>query len=237
LEEFRFRECESFARLEKILRARNINGILIPPHGKLWPSDWQSFQWDDFCVVRFGHSVAQPRVHLVTSDQLTDGMIAFENIWNKGYRRIAYVTTRDTTIQGTRFSAGFLLGQLKVGAKSRLYPLLLSDKRNLNEDPKLFGSWLKKNRPDAIFTDCPDVRKWLADCGYRIPQNVSLASTSVLDGGASAGIDQNSREIGRAAVQLLISLINHNERGIPEICREVLIEGRWVDGDTMPVKK
>jgi DNA-binding LacI/PurR family transcriptional regulator len=236
LEEFRLQECESFARLGKILRARNINGILIPPHGTLWPSNWHEFRWNDFCIVRFGHSVAHPRAHLVTSDQLTDGMIAFESIWNRGYRRIAYVTTRDTTIKGTRFSAGFLLGQLQVGAKSRLYPLLMSDKKNLKEDQKQLTSWLQKTKPDAIFTDCPSLRRVLASCGYQVPKDIGLAATSVLDGGAGAGIDQNSKEIGKAAVQLLISLINHNERGIPDVCRELLIEGRWVDGNTLPPK-
>lgn len=237
LEEFRLQEFQSFARLEKVLRARNINGILIPPHGTLWPSNWREFRWDDFCVVRFGHSVAHPRAHLVTSDQLTDGMIAFENIWNKGYRRIAYVTTRDTTIQGTRFSAGFLQGQLKMGAKSRLHPLLMSDQKSLEEDRQKLAPWLQKTKPDAIFTDCPNLRKLLASCGYQVPKDVGLATTSILDGSASAGIDQNSREIGKAAVQMLISLINHNERGIPDICRELLIEGRWVDGDTLPPKQ
>ena len=59
---------------------------------------------------------------------------------------------------------------------------------------------------------------------------------SVLDGGADAGIDQNSSEIGKAAVQMLISLIKHNERGIPEVCRELLIEGNWVNGSTLPPK-
>ncbi|HTL72001.1 MAG TPA: LacI family DNA-binding transcriptional regulator [bacterium] len=237
LEEFRLQEYESFARLEQVLRARNINGILIPPHGTLWPANWPEFRWNDFCIVRFGHSVAHPRAHLVTSDQLTDGMIAFENIWHKGYRRIAYVTTRDTTSRGTRFSAGFLLAQLKAGARARLYPLLMSDKKHLKEDQKQLTVWLRKIKPDAIFTDCLGLHRVLVSCGYQVPKDIGLAVASVLDGGATAGIDQNSKEIGKAAIQLLISLINHNERGIPDVCRELLIEGRWVDGNTLPGKK
>jgi DNA-binding LacI/PurR family transcriptional regulator len=58
----------------------------------------------------------------------------------------------------------------------------------------------------------------------------------VLDGNADAGIYQNSDEIGKTAVQLLISLIHLNERGIPAIPREVLIKGRWVDGSTLPAR-
>lgn len=236
LEEFSLKECESFARLEKILRARNIRGILIPPHGAL-DLKWGEFRWDDFCIVRFGHSVPKPRAHLVTSDQLTDGMIAFENIWSKGYRRIAYVTTRDTAVKGARFSAGFLQGQLKVRARAQLRPLLLSDEKNPAEDREQLATWLRKARPDAILTDIQYLHGLLTKCGYHVPEDIGLAVTSVLDGNAKAGIDQNSRESGKAAVQLLISLINHNERGVPGICRELLIEGRWVDGDTLPLRK
>jgi LacI family transcriptional regulator len=236
LEEFCLTECKTAARLEEILRARNLRGLLIPPHGAL-DINWGDFHWADFCIVRFGHSVSNPRAHLVTSDQLTDGLLAFENIWNKGYRRIAYVTTWDTVIKGARFSAGFLQGQLKVGAKSQLPPLIFNDEKNPQKDQAQLAAWLRKARPDAIFTDISNLHTLLTRCGCRVPKDIGLAVTSVLDGNASAGIDQNSKEIGKAAIQLLISLINHNERGIPEICRELLIEGRWTDGDTLPPKK
>ncbi len=236
LEEFSLKDCETITRLEKIIRARNIQGILIPPHGAI-ETNWGDFGWSDFCIVRFGHSVSNPRAHLVTSDQLTDGIIAFENIWNKGYRRIAYVTTRDTATKGARFSAGFLQGQLKVQAKSNLKPLLFSDEKNLQKDQQQLRVWLGKAKPDAILTDIPNLHHLLTKCGCRVPKDVGLAATSVLDGNASAGIDQNSKEIGKAAIQLLISLINHSERGVPEICRELLIEGRWLDGDTLPTKQ
>jgi LacI family transcriptional regulator len=235
LEEFRTGECKSPARLEAILRARNITGILLPPRGGI-AVDWSGFNWEHFCLVRFGHSHGFPRVHLVTSDQLTDGMIAYENIWKKGYRRIAYATTRDTAIKGTRFSAGFFQGQLNSGTKSKLQPLLFDDEKNAEKDRRQLAAWLKSTRPDAILTDLPNLQTLLAKCGCRVPQDIGLAVTSVLDGEASAGIDQNSWEIGKAAIQLLISLINHNERGIPEVCRELLIEGRWADGDTLPAK-
>ena len=69
-----------------------------------------------------------------------------------------------------------------------------------------------------------------------MPEDIGLAAFSVLDGNADAGIYQNSEEIGRAAVQLLISLIHHNEHGVPEVCREVLAEGQWQDGSTLPPK-
>jgi LacI family transcriptional regulator len=77
----------------------------------------------------------------------------------------------------------------------------------------------------------------LGQAGYRVPRDIGLAVLSVLDGNADAGINQNSAVIGEAAVQMLISLIHHNERGIPKVCRELLVEGEWVDGRTLPPRK
>ena len=77
----------------------------------------------------------------------------------------------------------------------------------------------------------------LAHTGYGVPKDFGLATTSAVQGSPVAGINQNSDEIGRAAIQLLISLIHHNERGIPRVRREVLVEGEWVDGATLPPRK
>lgn len=231
LEEFRLEKPNELGRLRKILHARNIRGILLPPRGETAP-DYHDFDWTDFCVVRFGHSFSFPHAHLVSSDQLTDGVIAFENIWRNGYRRIGLVTSSK---MHTRFSAGFLFGQLKINPQTSLPALMLNQKRS-DEDRELLKAWLTTNKPDAILTDVGELRGLLAQVGWKVPRDVSLAALSVLDGNADAGINQNSYEIGRAAVQLLISLINHNERGVPKICRELLVEGSWVDGNTLPSK-
>jgi DNA-binding LacI/PurR family transcriptional regulator len=74
----------------------------------------------------------------------------------------------------------------------------------------------------------------LEKLGYRVPEDIGLAATSILDGNADAGIDQNSEEIGRAAFETLLSLLNHNQYGIPDIVREVVITGSWVDGTSLP---
>jgi LacI family transcriptional regulator len=115
-------------------------------------------------------------------------------------------------------------------------PALVLKQEQPAQDTAHLKAWLKTNKPDAILTDVCELRAMLNEVGWRVPGRVGLAALSVLDGNADAGIDQNSYEIGRAAVQLLISLINHNECGIPKICRELLVEGSWVNGKTLPPK-
>lgn len=231
LEEFVLSHTTSPARLEKILRARNISGILIPPAGGI-ALNWGNFRWDDFCIVRFGHSITTPRAHLVTSDQLTDGLIAFENIWKNGYRRIGLAISATSH---TRFSAGYFFSQARRAPALSIPPLTVSEKGG-GQALSQIDKWLRQHKPDAILTDLKAMGLWLAQLGRKVPGDLGLATLSVLDGNADAGIDQNSEEIGRAAVQLVISLINHNEFGIPEICRELLVEGRWVSGTTLPPK-
>jgi DNA-binding LacI/PurR family transcriptional regulator len=232
LEEFILDKDMSLKRLEKILRARNIQGILLPPRGEPAPN-YRGFNWDDFCIVRFGYSFSFPPAHLVSSDQLTDGLIAFENMWKNGYRRIGLATSSK---MHTRFSAGFFFSQMKWSPNVRLPALVVSQEKT-EEDEDLLRSWLAEYKPDAILTDVRELRDLLDKVGCRVPKDIGVAALSVLDGNADAGIYQNSEEIGRVAIQLLISLINHNECGVPKICRELLVEGHWVNGSTLPPKK
>lgn len=236
LEEFVLNQDMPTKRLVQILHARNIRGILLPPRPRDQFPAGENFPWEQFCVVRFGHSFKHPAAHLVASDQMSDGLMAFENMQAHGYRRIGLVTGVLSAKSGVRFAAGYFFGSMKL-PKIRQLPVLTLPQRNITEDQKQFIAWIKRHRPDAILTDVAATSEMLKQAGYRVPKDVALAALSILDGNADAGIDQNSTEIGRAAVQLLITLINHNERGIPKVCRELLIEGRWVDGKSLPPKK
>lgn len=104
------------------------------------------------------------------------------------------------------------------------------------EDAMFLLAWLKKHKPDAIITVIASLHEMLDTVGYHVPRNVGLAALSVLDGKADAGVNQNAEEIGRAAAEMLISMINNNHRGIPAIPRQLLAAGDWVDGSTLSQK-
>lgn len=230
LEDFHINKKTPVSRLESILMTRNIRGMLIPPRGA--DVDWGNFDWDQFSVVRFGYSFPSPKAHIVTSDQLTDGLLACQNIWERGYRHIGLVLGPQST---TRFSAGYMYAHISRTQQLPSQPFFV-DRLKLDNNRRPLREWMKRIHPDAILTDVPELRQLLSDIGYRVPEDVGLATMTVLDGHVDAGIDQNSEEIGRAAMQMLISLINHHECGIPTVCRELLVEGKWVDGSTLPIK-
>lgn len=234
LDEFR---CDgqtlSMGRLQEILINRGIQGLLLPPQRSALPLD--QFDWSKFSTVRFGRSVEKPRLHLVTADQVASAMRAFHAARDLGYRRIGFLDG-GSYVNGTRFTAGFLLAQRFVPAGERV-ALFCTDEKNWRNSAPALQRWMKSAQPDAILTDAPYAADLLGIAGYRVPEDVGLGAMSILDGHCDAGIDQHPEEIGRVAMLLLISLIHDGDRGEPPIFREILVEGSWVDGSMMPPRK
>ncbi len=48
-----------------------------------------------------------------------------------------------------------------------------------------------------------------------------------------AGIDQQERIIGARAIELLISIFQAGERGVPETPLRLMVEGKWREGPTV----
>ena len=235
LEEFRWPLGKPGRRLQSILETRGVRGLLIPPHRE--GVEMPGFDWSQFALVRFGASAPTLPAHSVTSDQSHCSRLAHRKMQALGYRRIGYVSNsgfeRNT---GGHFLEGYLNAQsagVPVGRK--LEALLLSDSPRFQARQLL--AWLRSQRPDAVITTSPSLRSLLDGLGLRVPDDLAVATTSVLDGGFDAGVDQNSLEIGRVAVSTLSGLIQGSERGLPLYQRRILVESRWVDGTSTPGRK
>ena len=237
IEEFRMGGGISPERLHQILTARGITGILLPPQNPT--PDWGGFPWEKYSTVRFGRSLKHPRTHLVTSDQVANTMLAFEEMQKLGYKRIGFITNEANILsRGHLFEGGYLIAQRILDPKLRLPVLNYKDFENAAaaQQKSAILTWYKKNQPDGIITDVTAVPALLEDAGLRVPDDVGLAVTTVLDMDVDAGIDQHPEEIGRVGFLMLNSLINDGSHGIPEIFRQNLVEGSWVHGKTMPRK-
>jgi LacI family transcriptional regulator len=232
LEEFVVNRTTPLRRVEQILIARGITGVLLPPVG---PSsvDWSEFDFRRFCPVRLGASSETPPVHVVGSNQTKNAMLAFQKVREKGYQRIGFIGESYRTWS---YGAGFLWAQLiDVPPESRVPPFIFQASQSAKFQSALVR-WLRKEKPDAIITDRSEVPSMLAKIGYRVPQDIGLAALTVLDCPIDAGISQNSQEIGRVAVLVALSLINDNAYGVPPVVRQILIEGNWVDGTSLPAR-
>jgi LacI family transcriptional regulator len=234
LEEFAISAKLPIERIQNILLARNVQGVLLPPVPTAGLVTSETMDWRNFSLVCFGYSHPQLAAHMVTADQAAAAQTALRSIRHRGYRRVGFVTTQQR-IAHTMFSAGFLKAQLALPSEDRL-PILIFDEATGSTHTGLLREWIAAHRPDAIITDIAALRDLLHTIGMRVPDDVGLAALSVLDGKADAGINQHAEEIGRVAAETVISLINHNHRGIPAFQRHILVEGFWVDGSTLPAR-
>jgi LacI family transcriptional regulator len=233
LEEFRMDGEVSPERLQRILDARGIRGILLPPQSP--HPDWKEFPWGKYSTVRFGRSLRNPACHVVSSDHVANAMLAFARMRESGYRRIGLITNEEALAwkAGHLSEAGFLMAQRMVGPGERIPICVVGELSNTGR-ARLIADWVRKNRIDAILTDVAQCPELLAKAGLRAPEDIGLACVNIHDISITAGINQNPAEIGRVAMLMLHSLITDHARGIPAIFRQLLVEGSWVDGDSLP---
>lgn len=230
LEEFQLTPRLIPRQLQRILLARGVAGLLVPPHAEA-RSDWKDLDWGKFSAVRFGRTVQALPIHSVTADQAANGLLSFNTILARGYRRIGFVGQHHATWLA---GAGFLWAQTQVANSERLTPFLYPEGMPPERCTMALKSWIRREKPDAIVTDVANLPYFLQRVGLRVPDDVGLASLSIRDCPINAGIDQHPEEIGRVALRTLISLIHGRETGFPKICRETRIPGSWVDGSDLP---
>ncbi|MFM2081824.1 MAG: hypothetical protein RL380_515 [Verrucomicrobiota bacterium] len=221
---------------EQTLIKRGVLGLLIPPHPL--GVNWGDFDWRKFSLMRFGLSVRHPDSNLVTSDHQRAVVMAIQKMHEYGYQRIGLVMSESSDSSwGGNYSGGFAWAQKLLELRPGLPPM------NKNPQPSAKGiaeyktaldRWMKKYKPDAILNYLAEVPAYLRELGYRIPQDVAIAGTSVCDIPVDTGIDQHSRAIGQIAAEMLIKQISLNERGEPPAPCRILVESRWQDGKTLP---
>jgi DNA-binding LacI/PurR family transcriptional regulator len=224
-------QCNRSRQVARMLRARGIRGSLLAPV----PLDHRSMEidWNEHSVVSIGYSFQQMALHRAVHNHVSLIFACYSELLKTGYRRIGLAMYTDGSNRVRHlWLAGFLMAQ-RVHGNDRTEPLLLTGCSHKTPGP--FRHWLKEQTPDAIIGIWPDVQlDWIRACGVRVPEDVSYASLDV--GNRSrhfAGMLQDNRSVGAAAMDLLASQLFRNEIGLPSTPRVIQIEGIWIDGPTV----
>lgn len=219
----------TLSRLAGIMQARGVRGILICPmpaaHTDL------DFPWERFSAVSLGHTLDRPALNLVTANHHQSLRLIFRQLTRLGYQRIGLALPGDlNTRVGDHYLSAYLVDQRTVPAARRLAPYL-------EEPPSkaAFARWLKKARPDALITSNYIFPDYLAELGVKVPGDLGVAVVfKRVAGDNFAGIDQNVSRTGEVAMDMLVSMIQRNEIGVPANPLKTLVEGHWVPGETAP---
>lgn len=221
----------SNARFSDMLHARGIEGLLLGPLAN--NAKPPALKWVDFSVVCL--SVPSPllTVTTVSNDHYLSCLQTIRQCHRLGYRRPGLIILRSQhdRMQG-RWEAAFMMEQHFLPGLELTRLLLVDDDW---KDYAPLQVWLKNERPDVIITSVGDrVFSILQKNGWRIPEDIGLANLACPElGHRVSGCYQNGHLAGATAMDALISMIERNEKGLPEQSVTLMIESRWNPGKTL----
>lgn len=249
LEEFRLAQpgmsSDTFSRM---LRTRNITGALIAPlQGRGGTLD---LDWSCLSAVVTSHTLESPHLHRVVPHQMHNMQLLMKELFAMGYRRPGLAI--DATVNERthhHWRAAFLDAQETLPKSARL-PVLITE----GADERTLLSWMQRERPDVLVASkAVEAVAMLRTAGIKVPAEIGVAvpafpvKTMRPDQPGSdalplaaridlAGVDERFDAIGAAAVESVVAMMQRHERGIPEVAKHIMIEGRWRRGSTLRVQ-
>lgn len=219
-------------RLTQILRARGIQGVLFFPGNDVPGADFPRLDWRYFATVVIGFRTGHEGLHRVCSDYGYDFDHALGRARAAGFRRIGLaVTDRVDASTDHAWGARYLFYRHGIPPRDRLPPLF-SPGDHLEDEEVL--AWFGRHRPEVVLAAGERVQTILTGAGHRIPEDVRVINLVQRGERGLAGIDPHTTEVGRAAVDLLTSLVQGNKLGMPTYPRKISIKGHWTPGASFP---
>ena len=239
LEEFPMNQREiPVARLTSILWNRGIEGVVFAPlQQRLTGDSPRGIEMDvsKFAAVEISETVETPDLDRATSDPYAAMVRILEELHRLGYRRPGLVLEEALDLRvGGKWTAAYL--RINRGHGEIPPPYLVAAPRQAD-----FDRWFERHRPDVVISVDRLGLRLLKGRGAKIPDHVGYASLD-LDGDLPefpevSGIDQNSRLVGAAAVDLVVAAIQRGQKGIPAHPVRTMVEGSWKKGESTGVQK
>ncbi len=224
------KEQLSSERLDNILNARGINGLLVCP--PVHSNEQYQLPWDRYSLITFGYSVTSPSLHRVSSSHYRATKRVYLELLEAGYQRIGFAFSAEVNRKTQEHCLSAYLCESHKSNNAAIPPLII--------DPisaEDFKAWYDQHQPDATIISAPNWRE-VKESGIRIPEDLAVACPMASKHSTElTGIIEKCQEIGAAAVDTLVQMIEHEMRGIPEDPKYILLEGEWNPGKTVRSRK
>jgi len=223
-------------RLLQILNSRGIHGLIIP--SALWGVSRMNVRWDDLAVACIGarqpDQFAWHRATLAVRDSLA---VCIRQLLQLGFSRIG-LALQSANVEDSTPAGESIFRYFAYSNPSRFIEEILRYERRNENWNILIKEWITRNNPQVII--CADIAM-LSVCGemgLRVPEDVSLFHIHLADDVKGwAGLNPFEKRQAAAAVDLVASQLQHNERGLPPYAKIVQIYGEWQDGWTLRYHK
>lgn len=252
LEEFSLYEYKMSAkRLNGVLHARNIEGVIIFPFDR--EHRQIELDWQHFASVYIGRFLRHPNINRISTSYYANMLLALNHLKSLNYQRIALALTTEMRLRSEdAYVAAYSAYQRDIPHKLRMPILVTSSTPEADSQRTVAGEfeytdqlesqatvdWLRKHQADAIITNSTPRLETLTRGGIKIPDEMGYASLDCtnLDEEIS-GIDQQPILLGSAAVDMLTAHLHRNEIGIPQYPKIMTIQSRWRPGKTTVQQK
>ncbi|MCC5843716.1 MAG: LacI family DNA-binding transcriptional regulator [Verrucomicrobia bacterium] len=222
----------SLDRFAKILRARGINGIIVPPlPGQ--PDLPEGFPWEDFSVVTAGFVCRSHPFNSVRPDQLGGMELALSEVSKRGYHRVGLYISAELDRRVRHAWSGLYYWHCSNLEHSPPGELLHFYDQPSHEE---FAEWLESTRPEVVISDFGVAWDLIQEYSKGRKTDYVLLICNQ-DNPPFCGINQNYAIEGASAVELLSTQLYRNERGAPALRMNVQISPTWVEGDSLSRKR
>lgn len=219
-------------RLQHILHARGIEGVLVSPQSAQLPCS--EMDYSAFAAVMFGHAMREPELHLCAGNMNLGIQMAASQLRARGYLRPGVAITRWIDIRSENgYSGGWFHFQQTLPPEHQV-PMLLLEHNDLNRGFSAFAQWMKAHKPDAVISFDTHAPGWLKRLGLRLPQDVGFVAHDWTPQMKDyAGIYQRRDHLAAAAVDLVATQLSQHERGVPLVPRQLMLPPEWVEGPSV----
>lgn len=217
-------------RLSQILWTQNVQGVLIAP---MPLSTTLDLDWQKFAAVSLDYSHAELSVHRVIDDHTTGITTLMAQLDKLKYQRPALVMREsvDDRTNHQRLGA-FLAQRTRKSSLAEIPPLFFDD---INWTDEKFLRWIRRYKPDVIIAGDYQVVSALEKYGLADRHKIGVALyCKEPRTRAYSGLLIDSVTVGEVAARQLISMVEHNERGLPSKPTTTYVDATcWSAGNSL----
>lgn len=211
-------------RLEQIIRTRGIVGVVLSPVMSNEASLALNWTWAWFAIAVIGNVTWTPELHHAGHHHYLGMRMAVLELAKLGCTRPVALIEPQTNERAKRaWEAAFLTHHPSRSTAARMVRVLPPVEIAAAAD------WLRARQADALIVSATEL---LAAPGLRTAcreLNLPVVTLHWSDEAAAiGGIDQCYDRIAGHAVDLVVSQLDSNETGVPDLPRMMLFPGRWV---------
>lgn len=221
-------EFESALSMARVMDARGWRGVLIGPLPRPELARRLEIDWQRYSVLCCGFGRVRLPFDVVHFHHFANVRMAWKRLQENGARRIAPLLLRHDPMAeddvareaGVRFELAQLPTQHRIPIKWI----------RSGEEPGL-GDWVRARGADAVLAFPQTVARQLKREGIDIPGEVQIATLQTSDHASCPGILCDQETLIAEAIELLAGKLRAGILGRPLEPKEMLIMGKWIEGE------